>query len=124
MCQGGDFTAGNGTSSESIYGAKFADESCALKRTKPGFLSMANAGPNTSGRQPAGSTATTSSSETTNPGAASLCSRRNLNTAGAASPLPTGRLPRDSTGWPSRYFYTYSLTPLLDNGHVERVGWS
>ena len=51
MIQGGDPT-GTGRGGESLWGGEFKDEIVSsLKFDKPGYLAMANAGPNTNGSQ-------------------------------------------------------------------------
>lgn len=47
----GDIVHGDGRGSVSIYGKYFEDENLAINHTGPGFLGMANRGPDTNGCQ-------------------------------------------------------------------------
>lgn len=51
MAQGGDFTAGDGTGGESIYGGKFSDENMRIRHTEKYLLSSANTGPHSNTSQ-------------------------------------------------------------------------
>lgn len=51
LIQGGDVVSGVGNGAISIYGQHFEDENLTINHTGPGFLGMANRGPDTNGCQ-------------------------------------------------------------------------
>lgn len=51
IVQSGDFIANDGSRNESVYGAKFEDESYVVKHDQPGIVSMANSGRDSNGGQ-------------------------------------------------------------------------
>ncbi|XP_011210097.2 peptidyl-prolyl cis-trans isomerase, rhodopsin-specific isozyme [Bactrocera dorsalis] len=51
LIQGGDILNGDGTGSTSIYGDYFEDEALTVEHNRPGYLGMANRGPDTNGCQ-------------------------------------------------------------------------
>lgn len=51
LIQGGDLVSDDGNGAVSIYGETFEDENTSINHTGPGFLGMANRGPDTNGCQ-------------------------------------------------------------------------
>lgn len=51
MVQGGDVESKDGTGSLSLYGKYFDDEGFTVEHNRPGYVGMANRGPNTNGCQ-------------------------------------------------------------------------